>query len=48
MFNDLVHSLSWSNITLTVEDRTTKQPKDLVSNVGGQVKAGRCLFASLC
>ncbi|KAH0124376.1 putative ABC transporter, partial [Aureobasidium melanogenum] len=43
MFNDLVHSLSWSNVTLTVEDRSTKQPKNLVSNVGGQVKAGEVL-----
>ncbi|KAG9627187.1 putative ABC transporter, partial [Aureobasidium melanogenum] len=43
MFNDLVHSLSWSNITMTVEDRSTKQPKDLVSNVGGHVKAGEVL-----
>lgn len=47
MFNDLVHSLSWSNITLTVEDRSTKQPKDLVSDVGGHVKAGKCLTASV-
>ncbi|CAD0113876.1 unnamed protein product [Aureobasidium uvarum] len=39
MFNDVVNSLSWSNITLTVEDRLTKKPKDLVSNVGGYVKA---------
>lgn len=47
MFNDLVHSLSWSNVTLTVEDRSTKQPKDLVSNIGGQIKAGKCLIVSL-
>ncbi|KAI4775479.1 putative ABC transporter [Aureobasidium sp. EXF-3400] len=43
MFNDVVHSLSWSNITLTVEDRSTKQPKDLVSNVNGRIKAGEVL-----
>ncbi|KAI4723664.1 putative ABC transporter [Aureobasidium sp. EXF-10727] len=43
MFNDVVHSLSWSNITLTVEDRLTKESKDLVSNVGGHVKAGEVL-----
>jgi hypothetical protein len=41
MFNDVVHFLSWSNITLTVEDRSTKQPKDLVSNVSGRIKAGK-------
>ncbi|KAI4741755.1 putative ABC transporter [Aureobasidium sp. EXF-12298] len=43
MFNDVVHSLSWSNITLTVEDRSIKQPKDLVSNVSGRIKAGEVL-----
>jgi hypothetical protein len=46
MLNDIVHSLSWSNITLTVEDRSTKKSKNLVSNVSGRVKAGRYLAAS--
>lgn len=41
MFNDVVHSLSWSNITLTVENRSSKQPKDLVNNVSGRIKAGK-------
>lgn len=47
MFNDVVHSLSWSNITLTVDDRSTSQPKDLIGNVSGHIKAGKylaCLF----
>ena len=43
MFNDVVHSLSWSNITLTVEDRSTQKPKDLISNVSGHIKAGKYL-----
>jgi hypothetical protein len=46
MLNDIVHSLSWSNITLTVEDRSTKKSKNLVSNVSGRVKAGKHLAAS--
>lgn len=41
MHNDIVHSLSWSNITLTVEDRSTKQPKSLISNVSGSIEAGK-------
>jgi len=40
MFNNVVRSLSWSNLTLTVEDRSTKQPRDLISRVSGHVKAG--------
>ncbi|KAG9765205.1 putative ABC transporter, partial [Aureobasidium melanogenum] len=40
MFENVIHSLSWSKITLTVEDRSTKQPKDLVSGVSGYIKAG--------
>jgi hypothetical protein len=43
MFNDVVHSLSWSNLSLTVEDRSTKKPKDLVSNVSGRINAGKYL-----
>lgn len=43
MFNDVARSLSWSKITLTVEDRSTKQPRDLVSNVSGQVNSGKSL-----
>ncbi|THW75330.1 putative ABC transporter [Aureobasidium pullulans] len=43
MFNDVVRSLSWSNVTLTVEDRSTKQPRDLISRVNGRVQAGEIL-----
>jgi hypothetical protein len=39
---DLIQSLSWSNISLTIEDRSTKQPKDLVANVCGRIEAGKC------
>jgi hypothetical protein len=47
MFNDRVHSLSWSNITLTVKDRSTKQPKDLVTGVSGHIEAGKYASISL-
>jgi len=43
----LVHSLLWSNISLTVQDRSTKQPKDLVANVCGRIEAGKCSTTSL-
>jgi ABC-type multidrug transport system ATPase subunit len=39
---DLIQSLSWSNISLTIEDRSTKQPKDLVADVCGCIEAGKC------
>jgi hypothetical protein len=47
MSNDLVHSLSWSNMTLTVEDRSTNQPKDLVAGVSGRIEAGKYPSTSL-
>jgi hypothetical protein len=47
MPNDLVRSLSWSNITLTVEDRSNKQPKDLVAGVSGHIEAGKYASTSL-
>ncbi|KAI5251074.1 putative ABC transporter [Aureobasidium subglaciale] len=43
MSNEIVHTLSWSNITQTVKDRSTKEPKHLVRDVGGQIKAGEVL-----
>jgi ABC-type multidrug transport system fused ATPase/permease subunit len=39
---DVIQSLSWSNISLTVEDRSTKHPKDLVADVCGCIEAGKC------
>lgn len=47
MFKKVVQSLSWSKITLTVEDRSTKQSKDLVSSVSGYIKAGKCMATFL-
>lgn len=44
---DLIQSLSWSNISLTVQDRSTKQPKDLVADVCGCIETGKCSTAFL-
>ena len=38
--NDSVESFSWSNVAVTVKDRHTKQPLNILSNVNGIVKAG--------
>ena len=39
--NSTVQTFSWENITVTVKDRVTKQPKEILSNINGIVKAGR-------
>jgi hypothetical protein len=41
--NELVQSFSWHNITVTVKDRATKQPLDILSSVNGSVEAGEML-----
>jgi hypothetical protein len=41
--NESVHSFSWNNITVTVKDRATKQPLDILSGVNGYVEAGELL-----
>lgn len=41
--NDSVQSFSWDNITVTVKDRRSKQPLDILSNVNGIVDAGEML-----
>ena len=38
-----IRSFCWKNITATVKDRQTQQPKDLLSDVCGLVKAGELL-----
>jgi len=38
--NDTVHSFAWENVTVTVKDRATKQPLDILSDVSGVVEAG--------
>ena len=52
--NDTVQSFSWENVTVTVTDRASKQPLDILSNVSGHVEAGELLalmgprYASNC
>lgn len=40
LFNADVGSFSWEGVTVTVRDRATKLPKDLVGNVRGHLHAG--------
>ncbi|KAF2870169.1 ATP-binding cassette transporter-like protein [Massariosphaeria phaeospora] len=41
--NNVVQDFSWENITVTVKDRETKQPKEILSGVNGLVQAGEML-----
>ncbi|KAL5417901.1 hypothetical protein PMIN03_001390 [Paraphaeosphaeria minitans] len=41
--NESVHSFSWNNIVVTVNDRCTKQPLEILSDIRGLVKAGEML-----
>lgn len=38
--NTTVKNFAWQNITVTVKDHKTKQPKDLLHGVNGIVRAG--------
>jgi len=38
--NSSVRSLTWHGLTVTVQDRQTKQQKTILSDVSGIVKAG--------
>ena len=40
MTNSDVDEMTWTNISVTVTDKNTKQPKLLLSSVSGQLKAG--------
>jgi ABC-type multidrug transport system ATPase subunit len=41
--NETVKNFSWDNVTVTVNDRATKQPLDILSNINGIVEAGEML-----
>lgn len=41
--NDAVKSFSWENITVTVKDRASKQPVDILSGVSGYIEAGEMI-----
>lgn len=41
--NTTIQSFSWDNVAVTVKDRETKLPKDILSGINGIVKAGQSL-----
>lgn len=41
--NNTIASYSWSNVTVTVRDRQTKSPRQILSSASGFVKAGELL-----
>lgn len=43
LFNDAVRFVLWENVTVTIKDRQSKRPKDILNNVCGLVQAGELL-----
>ncbi|KAG8527886.1 uncharacterized protein KY384_006802 [Bacidia gigantensis] len=43
LHNSTIKKLTWDNVTVTVKDRKTGDPKNLLENVGGNVSAGEVL-----
>jgi hypothetical protein len=39
--NQIVQSLSWKDVTVVVPDRETKNPKEILSAINGEVAAGK-------
>jgi hypothetical protein len=39
--NNVVQSLAWKDVTVTVPDRETKLPKEILGGVNGYVAAGK-------
>lgn len=46
--NSLVQTLSWSDVTVSVKDKSTGEPRDLLYNVDGCVKAGMWSTILIC
>lgn len=42
--NGTLHNFSWDNVSVTVKDRSTKQPLDILSGVSGFIEAGKEMF----
>lgn len=42
LMNNSVQSFSWNDLTVTVKDRRTKQPRNLIENINGSVQQGAC------
>jgi hypothetical protein len=47
LINTTVQTFGWKNVTVTVKDRNTKQPKDILHDVNGFIKAGEQLRRTL-
>lgn len=45
--NTTVKHFVWQDVTVTVQDRATKQPKAILENVDGVVLAGLILFPAI-
>lgn len=45
--NTAVKHFVWQDVTVTVQDRATKQPKAILENVNGVVSAGMILFPAI-
>ena len=41
LMNYSVQNFSWSGLTVTVKDRQTKQPRDLINGVSGDAQQGK-------
>lgn len=41
--SDSVRSFGWKGVTVTVKDRQTQQPKNILSDVNGFVRSGELL-----
>lgn len=39
--NTTVNNFAWRNVTVTVKDHKTKQPKEILRNVRGVIQAGK-------
>ncbi|KAJ5960867.1 uncharacterized protein N7479_008017 [Penicillium vulpinum] len=40
LMNETVRNFSWQGLTVTVKDRETKQPRDLINDISGDVQHG--------
>jgi phage-related minor tail protein len=43
LMNETVQSFAWKDVTVTVKDRATKEPLDILSNISGVVEAGEMI-----
>ena len=44
LMNNIVHDFTWSGLTVSVKDRQTKQPRNLIEDISGNVQQGKPLL----